>query len=89
MPSSLPGAGEAAGGKKLRRRARGTWGRPHPRLRWTPRPNGWTLSGTAEEDSCCFSSTHSHLVPEPAAVTSVRSHLHWDGSPRYLGTGDF
>lgn len=47
MQNSPSVAEAAAGGRRLRRRARGTWGRLHPPLHSTPRLNGWTLNGTA------------------------------------------
>ena len=46
MQRFLSGAAEAAGGRRPRTRARGTWGRLHPPLHWTPPLSGWTLTGT-------------------------------------------
>lgn len=84
MPSSLLGAAEAAGGKRRRTRARGTWARPHPRLRWTPRPNGWTLNGTVAK-------RQSKGTKGPSSSRTLKRnppHLDREGSPRYLGAGD-
>lgn len=46
VQSSPSGAEGAAGGRRLRRLARGTWGHLHPPLHWNPPLNGWTLNGT-------------------------------------------
>lgn len=46
VQSPPSGAAEAAGGRRLRRLARETWGHLHPPLHWNPPLNGWTPSGT-------------------------------------------